>query len=123
VVGLVERAVTVEVLVLDDQRDVVDPVGAGQVEPGCVLVIEDEQTGQAAVDMLLGAAVRMRVVPKRGGRLVDHPRRRPGLARLDRLVRAAVCGGGQVHAMPVHAGGLRQGVADVDGDPVATGCP
>ncbi len=82
-------------------------------------VVEQEQARQATRDVVLGLAVRMRVVPQGRGRLVDRPRGRPGRSRSDQLVRAAVGLRGQVHPVPVQGGGLRQGVGDVDPDLVA----
>jgi hypothetical protein len=64
--------------------------------------------------VLGGLAVRVRVVPQGRGRLVDPPGRRPGRTRLDRLVRATVHRGRQMHAVPVDRGRLVQLVADVD---------
>jgi hypothetical protein len=88
-------AVVVEALVLHDQRDVVDPLFVRQfVGDRAVRVVEDEHAGQALVDVLLGLAVRVRVVSQRGRGLVDAPLRRPDLPWLDRLVRSAVVPGG-----------------------------
>ena len=96
-VGVVELVVAVEAAVLDDHRDVVDAVVVGQVEVGSGGVVEDEHPGEAAVDVLGGLAVGVRVVPQRRRRLVDGPRRPPRLARVDRLVRPTV------HAPPAGA--------------------
>src|SRR5262245_30682563 len=56
----------------------------------------------------------MRVIPQRRGRLVDLPGRRPGRARLDRLMRPAVGGRRQVRAVPMHRGHLGQLIPYVD---------
>ena len=93
--AVVELVVAVERAVLDDHRDVVDAVVVGQVEVGRFGVVDDEHAGDAAVDVVGGLAVRVRVVPQRGRGLVDRPRRPPRLARLDRLVWAAVHAAGR----------------------------
>ncbi len=118
-VGEVEPALAVEVLVLDDQGDVVDAVALGQRQRARLGVVEQEHPGDAPVDVVLGAAVRVRVVPEGRGGLVDRPARRPGGAGGDHVVRAAVGPRRQVHPVPVDGGRLRQAVGDVDGHPVA----
>nr|WP_256862840.1 hypothetical protein [Microbispora sp. GKU 823] len=104
----VEGAVGRELLVLQDQREVVDAVVAGQVE--IEVLVEDEHPGQAPVDVLSRGAVGMRVIPGGGGGLVDRPVRRPDGARLDGLVRTAVHPGRQAHAVPVHGADLGEPV-------------
>lgn len=69
----IERAVAVEGFVLDDQQDVVHAVVVGQFHAGACLVVEEEQSGHAAVDVLGGRAVEVGVVPEGGGGLVDRP--------------------------------------------------
>jgi hypothetical protein len=64
---------SVEAAVLNDDRDVVDPVLIRQVECGRVGIVDDEHARHTAVDVLGGAAVQVRVEPQGGGRLVDRP--------------------------------------------------
>jgi hypothetical protein len=117
----IQRPVGGEPLVLQDDGDVVDAVAVGQRQRAGLRVLHQEQPGHPTVDVVLGALVGVGVVPQGGRGLVDRPARRPSGARLDRLVGAAVRRGGQVHAVPVDRGRLRQAVSDVDGDPVAAG--
>ena len=121
--GVVELVVAVERPVLDDHRDVVDAVVVGQVQVGGFGVVDDEHAGDAAVDVVGGLAVRVRVVPQRCRGLVDAPRRPPRLARLDRLVWAAVHARRHVHAVPVHRGRLADAVGERDLDVVAAARP
>ena len=83
------------------------PIGRGLLGR----VVDEEEPRQARGDLLLGLAVRMRVVPERRRRLVDRPARIPRRAGIDRLMGAAVHRGWQVHAVPVHGGRLGQLVA------------
>jgi hypothetical protein len=82
-------------------------------------VVEDEHPGHTAVHVLGRLAVRVRVVPEAGGRLVDRPRRCPRVARLHHLVRATVRARRQVHAVPVQRGRFVDGVRHRDLDLVA----
>jgi hypothetical protein len=119
----VQRAVVLEALVLDDQGDVVDAVVVRQPEPGTVRIVEDEHPRDPAVDVVLGRAVRVRVVPEGRRGLVDRPPRRPGLAGRNRLVRATVGRGREVHSVPVDRRGLlREAVLDVDHHLIAPCC-
>jgi hypothetical protein len=68
-----ERAVVVEALVLDDQRDVVDAVGVRQLDVAC-RVVHDEHAGGAPVDVIGGRTVKVGMKPERRSRLVDRPR-------------------------------------------------
>jgi hypothetical protein len=104
--GPVQGPVRVQALVLDDDGDVVHAVAPRERQRAGLGVVEQEQPGDATVDVVLGPAVRVRVVPQGGGGLVDRPGRRPGAAPVDQLVRAAVGPGGQVHAVPVQRAGL-----------------
>ena len=60
--------------------------------------------------------VRVRVVPQRGRGLDDLPLGLPGLAHLNRRVRAAIRVGRQLHAMPVHRGHFNKVVGDLRAD-------
>src|SRR5262249_25679732 len=62
-----------ELLVLDDQRDVVDAVPVRQVGRAGFAVVDEEQPGQAPVHVLGRVPVRVWVIPQRGGGLVDDP--------------------------------------------------
>ncbi len=109
-----------EAAVLHDHGHVVDAVLTRQPERALVLVVQDEHAREPARDVLLGLAVRVRVVPERRGLLVDVPFGRPCSARVDHLVRAAVHLGGKVHAVPVHGRGLVERVGHVDPHALAT---
>ncbi len=107
-----QLASLVERLVRDHHRHVVHPVGVRQLlldrrrlRPGRRDQLE--HPCQAAVDVALGGAVRVRVVPERARRLLHHPLRPPGVTRFDHLVRTAVHLRRQVHPVPVRGGGLR----------------
>lgn len=117
----VEAAPIVEPLVLEQHGNVVDAVASGQSALRAPGLVDDPHAGQSAVNLVVGALVRMRVVPQCRGRLVDAPSRPPGVASFDGLVRASVCDGGHVHAMPVHRGRLGKMVGDAHLDAVASG--
>jgi hypothetical protein len=68
-------AVGLEQLVLDDDRDVVDAVAVRQRQARCQVIIDDEHASQAAVDLVRGAPVWVRVIPEGGARLADGPAR------------------------------------------------
>ena len=105
----------VELLVLHDDRDVVDAVLPRQRQrPRSSRSSRMNIPATPAVDLLGGLAVRVRVVPERGRGLVDPPGRRPGVLVGDHLVRAAVHLRRQVHAVPVQRALLAQLVGDVD---------
>jgi hypothetical protein len=82
-------------------------------------VVEEDEVGDAAIDVVGGQLVGMRVVPERGGGLVDCPAGRPRLPGCDQLVGTAIGGGGQVHPVPVDGGRLRELVSDPHLDVVA----
>ena len=97
--------------ILDDQRDVVHAVG---VRKAILLVGDDEHAGKPSVDMSGGGAVGVRVIPQRRRGLLDGEARRPGRARVDRLMGTAVGHRRELGAVPVHGGGLRKQVVDVE---------
>ena len=114
-----ELVVVIELPVLHDEGKIVDAVVGRQIGRRARVVVEKEHSGQAAIDMFLCGAVRMRVVPEARGRLVDGPCRAPRLPGLDLLMRPAIHRGGQVHAMPVNARVLVKRVVDLERDRLA----
>ena len=117
----VEPAVVVEVLVLEDHRDVIDAVRPRQAQALRLGVVDEDHPGDAPVDLLVAVGMRMRVVPERGRGLVDRPAGGPPLARLDRLVGPAVGGRREVHAVPVHRRPLGQLVPHLHPNAVPAG--
>src|SRR5690606_25739636 len=106
----------VKLPVLNDQRDVVDAVAARQLESRLLVVIDDEHSGEAAVDVPRSMSVWVWVIPQGRGRLIDEPVWFPGLAGRDGLMWSAVHLGRKVHSVPVQAAGLIKVVSNVDFD-------
>src|SRR5699024_6162692 len=111
-----DDAVLTEDPVLEDARYVIDAVLVA--ETGCTarLVVDDDQSAQPFEHLLLGLAVRMRVVPERRRGLIDRPLDRTTRARPDGRVRATVHLRGQVHPVPMEGGGDVEVVDGVDAD-------
>ena len=115
-IRFVEAAVGEESTILDDQRNIVDTIGFGDVQRPRVGVVDQEQSGETALHVPFGGSVRVWVIPERRRRLADRPRRFPASAGFDGLVRAAVVSGGQMHAVPMDGRGLCQCVVDRECD-------
>ena len=118
-----EWAAGVERLVLHDDGEVIDAVCGGQRQAVGLVVVDDEQPGDATVDVIGGLPMRVGVVPQRGRGLVDPPAGLPHGSRVDPLMGAAVHGSAQVHAVPVQRTGVRQGVGDAHAHVVAASGP
>ena len=86
----INLAVIGELGIHDDYRDVVHTVVLRQVQVIGHIVTDEEHARQPAVGMRGRGHVRVRVVPQRGRGLDDLPLGLPGLAHLNRRVRAAI---------------------------------
>ena len=117
---LIDLSVLGELRVHDDYRDIVHTVVLGQVQVIGNVIVDEEHARQPAVGVRGRGHVRVRVVPQRGRRLGDLPLGFPGLAHLNRRVRAAIRVGRQLHAMPVHRGHLNEVVRDLRADLLPT---
>src|SRR3546814_7713153 len=54
------------------------------------------------------------MIPEQRGALFDLEAWRPGLARLDRLMRTSICARGQMESVPVKRRRFREPVRDID---------
>ncbi len=105
-----ETAVAAETAVLDDERNVVDAVVRWQPERAAFIVLDQEQAGQSAHDLLAGLLDHVRVIPEQRRFLLDLEVRLPHLRRRDDLMRPAVETRGDMQAVPVQGGRLVQSV-------------
>lgn len=117
-VSLVKRAILVEAVILQNERNIVNTIVSGDVRH--ILVGDHETASEATVSVEPRRFVWMRVVPHRRCRLVDRELRRPGLPRLDRAVRATVHDRRELHPVDVHGGHLIQSVFKFQPDALTT---
>src|SRR5579872_5398813 len=111
-----ELTVALEATVLDDQWNIVDAPTRRQAKAVRLLIIDDDQAGEA-LDHLAGRrGIEMRMEPERGGGLVDRQGGSPLRAWGDCLVRAAIEIARNDQPVPMHGGGFRQMVGEIDGD-------
>ena len=102
VVVVFNRSIRTERAILEDDRQVVEPERPRQTEPSIGAIIDDDHSRQAHINLASGVVMRMRMEPKRRGRLVDGQNRTPTIAWMNKLLRPAVVIAGHQEPMPMN---------------------
>jgi hypothetical protein len=119
-VGLVgERTTTAEEFVLQHDRQIVDAVGLRQAAIGVLAIADDHHAGKARIDLRGGAAMQVRMEPRRRFGLPDGKLRGPHATRPDGVVRPAVHLRGHQQPVPVQCGLLFKAVLHPEWDGIA----
>ena len=103
----------VEVAVLHDQREIIDPVIARQwvLHVG---IVNDDHASKPPIDLIGGAPVDMAVIPQGRRGVVHRQLGRPRLAGAESQLRPTVEAAGHMHAVPMGGDRLIGAVHHVD---------